>query len=158
MLRRLLSPRVLFFYSSWISACCIIYIFQVKHQNNEYKRARKCSLAEGGELLRATSRSIITHFCYYTICINVLETSTKTNCSLVQREEHSNVCKTLQAAIRDGLPGTTCGFSDLSWHRGRHSAAPSLRGGPGSPPACPGRGTAPSPARTELGAASAFSG
>lgn len=37
VLRCLLSPWVLFFYSSWVSACCIIHIFQVKHQNNEYK-------------------------------------------------------------------------------------------------------------------------
>lgn len=50
------------------------------------------------------------HFHYYTVCINVLETSTKTNCSLVQREEHSNACKMLQAALRDALPETTFGF------------------------------------------------
>ena len=87
------------------------------------------------ELLRATLRSIIMHFYYYTICINVLETSTKTNCSLVQREEHSNVCKTLQAAIRDCLPVATFGFSDLSWHKGQYSLAPSL-------PSCTGSLTA----------------
>lgn len=50
------------------------------------------------------------HFHYYTIRINVLETSTKTNCSLVQREEHSNACKTPQAALGDALPETTFGF------------------------------------------------
>lgn len=61
VLRCLLSPWVLFFYSSWVSACCIIHTSQVKHQNNEYKWAKKCSLAEGASL-RATSHSIIMHF------------------------------------------------------------------------------------------------
>lgn len=92
------------------------------------------------------------HFYCYTICINVLDTSTKTNCSLVQREEHSNVCKTLQAAIRDGLPETTFGFSDLSWHKGQYSPAPSLPSCSGSPTACGHphalrKGTAPVPSQ-----------
>lgn len=106
-------------------------------------------VAEGGELLRATSRSIIMHFYYYTICINVLETSTKTNCSSVQREEHSNVCKTLQAAIGERLPLTALGFSDLSWHKRQRSPAPSAPSSTALPAAhgcqCTGKGSPPAP-------------